>query len=340
MKTFKDYSKKQIKIWKITYFILGIILFLFGLLIMQFELFLGLIFLAGGIFCFLLSHALGISLKQAKKVVQKDSSETFKCEQSSEQNYETISNFEIALDKIPQVDILPNINAEKLKRNLASEIPELKFSNITKSTPLIRLSDFVVIDLETTGISVSNRIIEICALKFQDFKPIECFTTLINPKRSIPAEATKINNITDEMVTDAPELYQIAEQFMNFVGKNPIVAHNAEFDIRHLYASGINLTNNKIYDTLSLSQKTLKQFNYNSATWAIDHDKDYTYDVDNYKLETLIQYYGLYRSESHRAVSDCLATGFLFEELCDDKIEEFPREFCNYILRETKVSKN
>lgn len=244
-----------------------------------------------------------------------------KRKQHLEQENIRINNY---INSIPQIEIITDSNAPKLKRALASEMDEIKFSNITKSTPPARFLDFIVIDVETTGIGLRNRIIEICAMRFESFIPTECFLTYINPKKPIPEEATNINHITDDMVADAPEIHEIAEQLKKFIGKSPIVAHNAEFDIKHLYVSGVDLTSNKLYDTYTIATKKLKKYN--------PYNDNLDYDVDDYKLDTICDYYGYTRNNSHNAKSDCVATGFIFRELCDSVIDDIPLGISKVIL--------
>lgn len=223
---------------------------------------------------------------------------------------EAIKNFNFLLEAIPQKEIQLNNEADHKRQNMIS-YPNIKLTNITKKTPLHNMLDYVVIDIETTGIKTGgNRIIEFSAIRFIDFYPAECISTLINPKMSIPSEATVKNGITDNMVVDAPEFYQIKDCFVDFIGNSPIVGHNIVFDLRHLYASGLDLTSTKkIYDTYSLSKSKLKDCYY-------------------YSLNSLCSYFDIYRDNSHRALSDCLASGILFKKIVkattdDLKIFEF-----------------
>jgi len=65
--------------------------------------------------------------------------------------------------------------------------------------------DYTVFDLETTGISANmDDIIEISAVKVKGGIVQDTFSTLVNPGRHIPAQATKVNGITDQMVSEAP----------------------------------------------------------------------------------------------------------------------------------------
>ena len=91
-----------------------------------------------------------------------------------------------------------------------------------------------------------------------------------------------------------------------------------------MYAGGYNFTKNKrkYYDTLSIAEKTLKlprkKWNKELECYEINYDADY--DVYDHKLETLCNYYRIRDNASaHRATSDCLATGYLFRKLAEEK---------------------
>ena len=65
--------------------------------------------------------------------------------------------------------------------------------------------EFIAFDLETTGIQPkTDAIVEIGAVRFEGSEPVGRFSTLINPGRPIPPEASAVNGITDEMVADQP----------------------------------------------------------------------------------------------------------------------------------------
>ena len=95
------------------------------------------------------------------------------------------------------------------------------------------VSDYVLFDLETTGISVTmDEVIEISAVKVVGRKVTEEFTSLVKPKRAIPYAASMVNGITDEMVADAPALENVLSDFLNFAGGHILVGHNiCRFDM-------------------------------------------------------------------------------------------------------------
>ena len=90
---------------------------------------------------------------------------------------------------------------------------------------------FVAFDLETTGLTPGlDQIVEIGAVKFDKKGLIARFSTLINPGIPMPAEAGKVNNITDEMLAGKPHIGEVLPDFLRFIENSTIVAHNAPFD--------------------------------------------------------------------------------------------------------------
>ena len=99
---------------------------------------------------------------------------------------------------------------------------------INKYTP-----DYVIFDLETTGISPNyDEVIEISALKVKGGKVVDEFNTLVNPGRKIPFGATKVNGITNAMVAEAPAFSHVLAEFLDFAEGLVLVGHNiARFDM-------------------------------------------------------------------------------------------------------------
>lgn len=230
-----------------------------------------------------------------------------------------------------KIDAIAEVNVEKSNTNHnkreASELEEIiKCSSITAKTCFERLGDFVVIDTETTGLSPTrDNLVEVAAIRFENWVPIQKFHTLLNPGKHIPDKASAINNITDDMVADAPAFMQIIDSLNAFVGKSNIVGHNLPFDLKFLYRYGYDFTANKrrYYDTCEIAKKTLKK---PKLKWDKDFDEyvinyDCDYDVEDYKLTTLCDYYQIRDNMfAHRALSDALATGELFKRLAMDRI--------------------
>lgn len=196
-------------------------------------------------------------------------------------------------------------SSEKHKKLNLYDMPELKFSTISVKTNYEKLGTFVVVDTETTGLSAGrDEIIEVAAILFDSWTPITKFETLLKPKKEIPRDITKLTGISNEMVSDSPAFYEILDSLYDFIGNYNIVGHNLKFDMGFLYKNGLDTFSQKrkYFDTLDIARKTLK-------------------DMPNYKLETLSNYYNIRdNSTAHRALSDCLATGYLFNNLAYNRI--------------------
>lgn len=100
------------------------------------------------------------------------------------------------------------------------------------------MNNYVVFDLETTGLANTSRILEIGAWKVKDGVQVGKFNTLINPKCHIPRDATLINRITDDMVSDALGIEEVLPQFYDFCEGLPFLGHNVSFDYNILVNRG------------------------------------------------------------------------------------------------------
>lgn len=98
------------------------------------------------------------------------------------------------------------------------------------------MNEVIALDLETTGFSKSDRILEIGIVVFDASSgtPIKQVETLINPLRNIPEQSTKIHGLKAENLSLAPTFEEIGPYLLDMIGSRRIVAHNAAFDIRFL----------------------------------------------------------------------------------------------------------
>jgi DNA polymerase-3 subunit epsilon len=115
----------------------------------------------------------------------------------------------------------------------------------------------VVFDTETTGLSISDRIVQIAGLRIAGGRLTgEEFDTLVNPGRPIPPGATDIHGITDAMVKDAPDVATALRGFHHFTEDAVLIAHNAPFDMGLLRAAEAESRKhfpNRVMDTVLLS---------------------------------------------------------------------------------------
>ena len=169
--------------------------------------------------------------------------------------------------------------------------------------------EFVVFDLETTGISVnSNEIIEIGAVKVKNQVITDKFSTFVNPGRPIPYNIQELTSINDQMVADAPSIDKALPDFLAFCKDAVLVAHNASFDTGFIFQKakdrGIH-TDFTVVDTVSMSRALLPE-------------------LKKYKLDTVAKALGVSLENHHRAVDDAGATAEIFvkllNRLCDKGI--------------------
>jgi DNA polymerase-3 subunit epsilon len=97
----------------------------------------------------------------------------------------------------------------------------------------------IVLDTETTGLdpAAGHRLIEIACVELLNHVPTgRVFHHAVDPEREVPAEAVAIHGITTDMLRGKPLFSAIAEEFLAFIAGDPLVIHNAEFDLRFINA--------------------------------------------------------------------------------------------------------
>jgi DNA polymerase-3 subunit epsilon len=196
-----------------------------------------------------------------------------------------------------------------------------KCENIKNSKTLdidIQNAVFSVVDTETTGLDIGEaRVINIAAVKVQNFKIIDFYNSFINPEIPIPRESIKWHNITDEMVQDKPKVDEILPDFINFVDNSIIVGHHINFDIRMINKEmmgsfGCELYNHWLDTMLIYSRAIVK--------------KD-----GHYTLDHLLDMYHVTCNGRHTALGDALATAEVFTKMIMQASREFKtiRELCD-----------
>ena len=93
----------------------------------------------------------------------------------------------------------------------------------------------IVLDTETTGFDPTqgHRVVEIGCIELFNHVPTgKTFHKYVNPERDMPAEAFAVHGLAEEFLLDQPLFADVAEGLVEFLGDAPIIAHNAEFDMR------------------------------------------------------------------------------------------------------------
>ncbi len=166
--------------------------------------------------------------------------------------------------------------------------------------------DFVVFDIETTGLSpATEHITEIGAVRYSGGEIGETFSTFVNPGVHIPEKITELTGITDEMVKNAPDEAAAVRSFLEFCGDAVLVAHNANFDISFIR---------------SVSQKNGYKFEpvfIDTVVMA----RSLLPDIKNAKLDTVAKALNLRNFNHHRACDDAAILAEIFRCLIE-KTEE------------------
>ncbi|MEN1984928.1 PolC-type DNA polymerase III [Paenibacillus hubeiensis] len=196
-------------------------------------------------------------------------------------------------------------NGIKMIYGLEANVVNDSVAVVLAPQPLeLKTATYVVFDIETTGLSVTqNKIIEIAAVKMQDGKEIDRYASFVNPHERIPYNIQQLTNITDEMVKDAPELEPVIRDFAAFVGDGVLVAHNARFDMGFIQASlkslGMPELPNPVLDTLELARLLYPT-------------------MKNHRLNTLADKYKVALESHHRAIDDTVALAGILNGLLND----------------------
>ncbi|MEG1158495.1 MAG: exonuclease domain-containing protein, partial [Christensenellaceae bacterium] len=154
-------------------------------------------------------------------------------------------------------------------------------------------TEFVVFDIETTGLSHINcDITEIGAVRIINGEQTEQFQTFVRPANPIPAKIVGLTGITDDMVKDAPLPEQALRAFKEFCGENAVlVAHNAEFDTKFIFHHSKKIGieyHNKVIDSIALCRLAYPM-------------------LKSYRLNAVAQHLKIYL-DHHRAVNDAICT--------------------------------
>lgn len=175
------------------------------------------------------------------------------------------------------------------------------FDEVKNENQYLNENEFVVFDIETTGLDYkTHKITEIGAVKIKNGKIIETFSSFVNPEQNISSEITKLTGITNEMVKDAPLLENVLPDFYKFTKNTILVGQNIQFDLGFIdyYSKQINYVfENKREDTMTIAKKNIF--------------------LKNYKLKTIAENLGVSLINAHRAINDAMATAKVFIKLIE-----------------------
>ncbi len=171
-------------------------------------------------------------------------------------------------------------------------------------------AEFVVVDLETTGLRVGRAtILEIGAVRVTRMRPAETFSTLVDPGSAIPRHITRLTGIQSETVEAAPRLSEALRSFQGWMARAPrsaFVAHNARFDERFLshalHAEGLPPLGRPMLCTRKLARRLVPE-------------------LGRYGLDALSAHFGISNHARHRALGDADATARALVQLLQLALE-------------------
>ena len=167
----------------------------------------------------------------------------------------------------------------------------------------------IFLDTETTGLSFNegHKVVEIACVETIDLIPTNnVFHKLINPKRNVPEEATKIHGFSEEFLKTKQTFSEIAGDFLSFIDRKKIIIHNAIFDLGFLNGE--------------LAAVNKKQINKNMVIDSLDIARNKFPGTSN-SLDALCKRFNidLSRRTKHNALLDCELLREVYINLLDVK---------------------
>ena len=167
------------------------------------------------------------------------------------------------------------------------------------------MSRSVLFDTETTGLDplTGDRVIEIAALELvRDLPTGVVFHRLVNPERDIDPDATRVHGLTRADLQGKPRFAEIVDELLDFIGDDPLVAHNATFDFSFLNAELARLGRPSVSHTRKVDTLELARARFPGLPNSLD---------------ALCRRFGIDLSErtTHNALLDCRLLADVYIEL-------------------------
>lgn len=161
--------------------------------------------------------------------------------------------------------------------------------------PLLEEAEFIVFDLETTGLSVtSSRICEVGAVRVHALELVDSFQSLVNPRAPLPEPVARLTGLHENELRRAAPVSSVLNRFLSFTGDALLVAHNARFDQRFLERQLLLLHGRRLSEpplcTAALARRLLEG------------------RLRRVSLASLAYFFGVPTTPCHRALPDAEAT--------------------------------
>ncbi len=207
----------------------------------------------------------------------------------------------------PTLETIPEVNEVSPVTTPIPDEPVIEVVTRANKPNIVKLQkdlySFIVLDLETTGLSAASEgITQVSALKYVDNIKVAQFNKYVNPEHEIPKKVQFLTRITPEMVVNEPTFGEIIPELHEFIAGLPIIGHNVNFDINFITTHGYTDQQIFIEDTITIARKKLPE-------------------LENYKLEILKNHYGI-TNQSHNSLDDCETTAFIYQQMRDGSTEK------------------
>jgi len=197
---------------------------------------------------------------------------------------------------------------------------------------------FLYVDIETSGFEKDDKICSIGMLLFNE----ECFVQssyeLVNEKKKIPAKASALHNITNEMIADAnsfheSKAYKLLQDYNQ--QESVLVVHNTDFVLSFFQAAGLRW-HGTIIDTQRVAKHAILECEFFTLPFL-------RYELKLYRSEELYKKSCAIDTNlvAHHALHDALVIKMLYDYLCSElSFEEMARlSFENVLLEKFTFGK-
>ena len=171
----------------------------------------------------------------------------------------------------------------------------------------------IFLDTETTGLSFrdGHKIVEIACIETENLIATgKVFHKLINPKRSMPAEAYKAHGFSEDFLKDKETFDQVADEFLSFIKDKKIIIHNASFDVGFLDGELSAIKREKINKRLVIDSLEVARNKFPGSSNSLDAlCKRFNVDLS--------------RRVKHNALLDCELLREIYINLLDVKEPKF-----------------
>lgn len=203
-----------------------------------------------------------------------------------------------------RIEIVPQWLHDLLSGECSAEIDEKPYVRHKGKSLLRDLCNYTVIDIETTGLDPQwDSIIELAALRVRNGAVTDTYQQLVRPADEISSFITDLTGITNEMLSDAPEINEVLDDYLEFIGNDVLVGHNVSFDINFIYdqceLNDRPKFQNDYIDTMRLSRRLFP-------------------DEKHHRLKDLVARFGIGSNVAHRALQDAADTQACYGRLISD----------------------